>query len=112
MKRSGLCRRAAQPAAYAFLALLAACFQDDGGVRARAVAMKTLSPMSFAQAAEPGRCLKEDCGHQKAGFAFAKRARLTDPDDCYHMGDEDFVEGCRQYGEDIDSLVKKALERR
>jgi hypothetical protein len=32
---------------------------------------------------------------------------VIDPDDC--KGDEDFVEGCRQYGEDLDRAVDKAL---
>jgi len=91
----------------ALLCLVGACEVDDGGARARAVAMKLLARETFAQAAAPGRCLHDDCARQQAGFAYAVRARVIDPDDC--KGDEDFVEGCRQYGEDLDRAVDKAL---
>jgi hypothetical protein len=71
--------------------------------------MRALSHETFAQAAEPGRCAEGGCERQEAGFAYAVRVQMIDPDDCYHKGDEDFVEGCRQYGEDLDAAVEKAL---
>jgi hypothetical protein len=94
-------------AASACLSLLCACEADDGGAQARAREMKVLAGETFSQAAEPGRCLHDDCARQQAGFAYAIRERVIDPDDC--KGDEDFVEGCRQYGEDLDRAVDKAL---
>jgi hypothetical protein len=48
-----------------------------------------------------------DCARQEAGFAFARQARMIDPDRC-PPGDEDFREGCRAYGERIEAAEAKA----
>jgi len=89
-------------------ALLSGCGQvDDGGAKARAAEMRVLSQQSFRQAG--GNCDDADeCARKEAGFAFAKRAALTDPDDCAHKGDDAFVDGCEQYGYAIDAAVKAA----
>lgn len=87
--------------------LLAACYVDDGGARARAAEMRTLAGQSFTQAG--GRCDDpEDCAQREAGFAYAKRAQLTDPDDCRAKGGEDFINGCQQYGDAIEAAMKAA----
>jgi len=109
VKRKSLNAVAIAIGAVAVLSLADGCEYHDGGARARAAAMRVLSKENFAQAAEAGRCAQDECASQEAGFAYAKRARLIDPDDCYHKGDEEFVEGCRQYGEDLDAAVARAL---
>jgi hypothetical protein len=90
------------------LALVAACGQvDDGGAKARAAEMRALAGQSFRQAG--GTCDDADeCARKEAGFAYAKRAALTDADDCAHKGDDAFVDGCEQYGYAIDAAVKEA----
>ena len=91
----------------ASLSFIAGCYEDDGGARARAAEMKVLAPQSYTQAggacSDPGECARSE-----AGFAYAKRARLTDPDDCPVKGDEDFIDGCQQYGDDIEAAIKAA----
>jgi hypothetical protein len=89
------------------LMLFAACSRFDRADQARAEEIKKLSNQTFAQAAEFGRCAHDGCARQEAGFAYAKRNGLANPDGCYGKGDEDFVEGCRQYGEDIDAAYRR-----
>ena len=96
--------------ALALILLFSACGRDGPGERARAAEIRLLAHQSFAQAAESGRCA-DDCARQEAGFAFAKAHAMTQDNDCIGKGDEDFVEGCRQYGEDIDQAYLKALDR-
>ncbi|HEY2658357.1 MAG TPA: hypothetical protein VGI79_01450 [Caulobacteraceae bacterium] len=91
-------------------ASVAACGPYDRAERARAAEIEKLSHQTFAQAAEPGRCVG-DCDRQEAGFAYARREALTQADDCLGKGDEDFVEGCRQYAEDIDEAYENGLRR-
>jgi len=85
---------------------LSACYQDDGGARVRALEMQRLAHESFAQAG--GRCDDPtECAQKEAGFAYAKRARIADPDDCPRKGDEDFIDGCQQYGYAIDAALRR-----
>jgi len=87
------------------LLLLSACYEDDGGARARAVAMKVVAGQSFAETG--ARCGDPaECAQKQAGFAYAKRALIADPDDCPAKGDEDFIDGCQQYGYAIDAATK------
>src|SRR5580700_11148391 len=73
------------------LGFLTACYEDDGGSRARAAEMKVLARQSFAQAG--GNCSDPaECVQKQAGFAYAKRALIADPDDCPAKGDEDFID--------------------
>ena len=78
--------------------------------RAATAEADKLSQETFAQAAEPGRCA-DGCEEQERGFAFAKTNALRQPDSCLGKGDEDFVEGCRQYGEDIEQAYEAAYDR-
>jgi hypothetical protein len=85
------------------LVLEASCSPFDRANQARAEEIKRLAKQTFEQAAEDGRCDHDDCSRQEAGFAFAKKNRLGNPDECDGKGDRDFVEGCRQYGENIEA---------
>jgi hypothetical protein len=86
---------------------LSACYEDDGGFNARAAAMKVLARQSFEEAG--GRCGDlDECAQREAGFAYAKRAQIADPDDCPTKGDGDFIDGCQQYGHAIDAAVTAA----
>jgi hypothetical protein len=89
------------------LALLAGCSRYERAYQARAEEIRKLSNETFAQAAEHDRCLKVSCARQEAGFAYAKKNRVENPDGCLGKGDEDFEEGCRQYGEDIDEAYRR-----
>jgi hypothetical protein len=94
----------------AWLPLLGGCYEDDGGARARAREMQALAPQSYRQAG--GACDDAaECAQKAAGFAFAKRARLSDPDDCPAKGDADFIDGCQQYGDDVEAAIKTARQR-
>jgi len=79
--------------------------------RARDAEIAILSHLTFKQAAEPGRCIDENCVSQEAGFAYAKQKAVLQADDCIGKGDEDFVEGCRQYAEDVDEAYRDAVEK-
>jgi hypothetical protein len=86
--------------------LVAGCFQDDGGYRARAAEMRALSNATFKQVG--GSC--EDpaaCAQDEAGFAYAKRAKIANPDDC-PKASEDFNDGCQKYGDAVQAAVEKA----
>lgn len=91
------------------IVLLAGCSRFDRANAARAEEIRKLSQETFAQAAEHDRCSNASCARQEAGFAYAKRNRVENPDGCAGKGDEDFVEGCRQYGEDIDEAYRRIV---
>lgn len=95
---------------FAFI-LLAGCNRFDRAERARDAEIAILSHLTFKQAAEPGRCIDENCVSQEAGFAYAKQKAVLQADDCIGKGDEDFVEGCRQYAEDVDEAYRDAVEK-
>lgn len=80
---------------------LASCSRFDRANQAAADEIKKLSHETFSQAAGPDRCRVDDCSRQEAGFAYAKDHHLTEPSSCWGKGEGDFVEGCRQYGENI-----------
>lgn len=48
-----------------------------------------------------------DCARQEAGFAYAQRRRLHNPDGC-PRDDGDFQEGCRAYGEHVEAREAQA----
>lgn len=97
--------------AAALLPLLAGCLEDDGGAHARAVEMRRLALMSYRQAG--GACDETaECARKEAGFDYAKRAQLTDPDDCPAKADPDFVDGCQQYGDNIEAAIQAARKGR
>lgn len=89
------------------LALLASCGRFDRANAARAKEIEKLSHETFAQAAEEGRCLNVSCAREEAGFAYAKAHNVQNPDGCVGKGDDAFVEGCRQYGENIEAAYHR-----
>jgi hypothetical protein len=94
-------------AVFSGLLLLACCSRYDRAYQARANEVRKLAQETFEQAAEQDRCLNVSCVRQEAGFAYAKRNRLENPDGCLGKGDQDFMEGCRQYGEDIEEAFQR-----
>ena len=90
------------------LLILASCSRFYRGEQARADEIKKLSHQSFAEVAEPGRC-QDGCVEQEAGFAFAKKNEILQADNCFGKGDEDFIEGCRQYAENIDEAYHREV---
>ena len=90
------------------LAGIGGCFQDDGGARVAKTKIHDLTTKSFVQAG--GSCDDADeCSRREAGFEYAKHHRLADPDDCLAMkGDDDFLDGCETYGDDIEAAVQAA----
>jgi hypothetical protein len=66
---------------------------------------RELAHRRFAEVDPDHDC--DDCARQEAGFAFARRKRMIDPDRC-PRDDEDFREGCRAYGERIEAEEAKA----
>ncbi len=91
------------------LILSASCSRFDRANQAREAEIRTLSTQTFRQASESGRCDHDDCSRQEAGFAYARKNGMTNPDGCYGKGDKDFVEGCRQYGEDIEAAYHRIV---
>jgi hypothetical protein len=87
--------------------LLASCGGYDRAYQARAAEINKLQHETFAQAAEGNRCANVSCAGQEAGFAYAKKNNMSNPDGCLGKGDEDFVEGCRQYGENIEQAYQR-----
>jgi len=92
--------------ALALFAVVAGC--GNRAEMARETEIRLLAHQNFAQAAEPGRCVG-GCAAQEAGFAYAKAHAMTQDNDCVGKGDEDFLEGCRQYGEDIQEAYESGL---
>lgn len=89
-------------------ALLASCGPYDRASQARAAEIDKLQHETFAKAAEDDNlCAHVSCARQEAGFAYAKKNNMTNPDQCVGKGDGDFVEGCRQYGEDIEQAYQR-----
>ena len=87
--------------------LLASCGPYYRAYQARAAEINKLQHETFAEAAEHDRCADVSCARQEAGFAYAKKNNIANPDGCLGKGDEDFVEGCRQYGEDIEQAYQR-----
>ncbi len=87
--------------------LLASCGRYQRAEQARAAEIDKLQQQTFAQAAEEDRCAGVSCARQEAGFAYAKKNHMANPDWCLGKGDEGFVEGCRQYGEDIQEAYQR-----
>ncbi len=98
------------------IVVLAGCGQYHRANDARAEEIRKLSHETYAQAAraddpddpdDPDRCSDVSCAREEAGFAYAKRNRVENPDNCAGKGDDDFVRGCRQYGEDVEAAYQR-----
>jgi hypothetical protein len=87
--------------------LFVGCSRFDRANEARAAEINKLQHETFAQAAKDDRCADVSCARQEAGFAYAKTNNVANPDGCLGKGDEGFVEGCRQYGEDIEHAYQR-----
>ena len=78
---------------------------DAAAAHARAVAW--LAKARFEDA-DPSNDCRPDCREQQRGFGYARQARMERPDDCIlaaaqSHGDEDFIEGCRAYGQYLEA---------
>ena len=77
---------------------------------ARASAVVRLRTLRFEEA-DPAIECQPDCREQERGFDYARRGRIEQPGDCdlararVHAGD-DFIEGCRAYGQYIEAVAK------
>jgi len=88
-------------ACVALVVVCASCYEDDGGAHQNALKAKSLAKKSFKEAG--GVCADTvECADRAAGFEYAKRLQMTDPDDCLRKGNEDFVDGCQFYGYHFD----------
>ena len=94
--------------------LLASCGPYYRAHQARAAEIHKLQHETFAEAAKedapPGEedpCANVSCAPQEAGFAYAKKNNMANPDGCLGKGDAAFVEGCRTYGEDIEQAYQR-----
>ncbi len=47
-----------------------------------------------------GYSCTKDCSGHKAGYAWAERKGITDPDDCGGKS-QSFIKGCRAYAEEL-----------
>jgi len=89
------------------IVLVVGCSRFDRANAARAEEIRKLSRETFAQAAGHDHCPYISCARQEAGFAYAKGNHVENPDGCLRKGDDDFVEGCRQYGEDVEEAYAR-----
>ena len=90
---------------------LAACDRvnapDAGASAAHAHAVAWLAKARFEDA-DPANDCRPDCREQQRGFDYARKAHMERPDDCVvaaaqsHAG-EDFIEGCRAYGQYLEA---------
>jgi len=58
----------------------------------------SLAPPAFSQTFNGYDCTVDCSGHQ-AGYDWAERNDITDPDDC-SGNSESFIEGCKSYAEE------------
>ncbi|HEX4180048.1 MAG TPA: hypothetical protein VHY32_04595 [Caulobacteraceae bacterium] len=97
------------------MAILGACGRSatpDAAFPAspRAKAVAWLAGARFEDA-DPVTDCRPDCREQERGFEHARKARLERPDDCdlvrvqTHASD-DFIEGCRAYGQYIEAAER------
>ncbi len=73
--------------------------------RLAAAVEREMTGKSFRQIDPDHDC--GDCARQEAGFAYARRERMRNPDGC-PQDDEDFQEGCRAYGEQVEAVEERA----
>ncbi len=62
------------------------------------ISLLLLSAPSLAAEFKGSPCTK-DCSGHKAGYAWAEKKGITDPDDCRGRS-ESFVKGCRLYAQE------------
>jgi hypothetical protein len=72
---------------------------------AAADAQAGLASSTYEETAGSSDCT-EDCSGHEAGFEYAKENELTDPDEC-DGNSQSFVEGCREYGDEIARRVEE-----
>ncbi len=77
----------------------------DPSARERAVAW--LRTARFEDADTSIEC-QPDCREQERGFDYARTGRIEQPGDCdlaraQHHASEDFIEGCRAYGQYLEA---------
>ncbi len=95
------------------IVLFAGCGRYDRANQARDEQIRKLSHETYAQAAQaddpndPDRCSDVSCAREEAGFAYAKKNGVTNPEACRGKGDGGFVEGCRQYGQDVEAAYQR-----
>jgi hypothetical protein len=85
--------------------------QGLGDPAARAAAIAWLSTARFEQA-DPATDCEPDCRMQERGFDFARARDVEQPGDCdlarVRAGaNEDFIEGCRAYGQYIEAAGRR-----
>jgi hypothetical protein len=81
--------------------------QAVGDPAARSAAIAWLGAARFEQA-DPATDCQPDCRMQERGFEYARERHVEQPGDCdlarVHAGaNEDFIEGCRAYGQYIEA---------
>jgi hypothetical protein len=62
--------------------------------------------------ADPASDCRTDCGEQERGFAYARQGHVEQPGDCdlaraRAHASEDFIEGCRAYGQYIEAAERE-----
>jgi hypothetical protein len=55
-------------------------------------------------------CRDEECASHKAGFAWADRGGITDPEACREAEDDAFNEGCRAFADDAVTAEQAGFE--
>lgn len=74
---------------------------------ARAAAQAWLRTAQFEDA-DPATTCKPDCAEQERGFGYARANHVDQPGDCDRArakvhASEDFIEGCRAYGQYLEA---------
>lgn len=81
------------------------------GARGRAGALAWLRAARFEDADPATRC-QPDCREQERGFAYARAHAVDQPGDCdlarvQAHASEDFIEGCRAYGQYLEAAARQ-----
>jgi hypothetical protein len=77
---------------------------------ARADAAVRLRALRFEEA-DPATQCQPDCREQERGFDYARKGRIDQPGDCdlaraRVQASDDFIEGCRAYGQYIEAAAR------
>jgi len=83
---------------------------DGGDPQARARAADWLRTARFEDA-DPAIDCRPDCREQERGFNYARSRRIERPGDCdltrvEARASEDFIEGCRAYGQYLEAAER------
>jgi hypothetical protein len=84
--------------------------EGGGDPAARARAATWVQTARFEDA-DPAIDCKPDCREQERGFDYARAKRIEQPGDCdlarvQAHASEDFIEGCRAYGQYIEAAAR------